>query len=179
VDEDAERDPESPGEIAERREFVSELDKEFRERRRELEEKAAADPWDYWPETHDDRYNEADYEVPPLWERLDSNARQIRRRMEREGISNPLAATIGKTRLFPHYWSPGDNDDLTQKLDGADATRVYLYLDLSPHRRVPNRRPAQDRGHPERAGHRGQGEPVYAESDARSDGRAGAHILRQ
>lgn len=132
MDEDAERDPESPGEIAERREFVNRLDREFRERRRELEERAAADPWDYWPETHDDRYNEADYEVPPLWERLDSNARQIRRRMEREDISNPLAATIGQTRLFPHYWSPGDNDDLTRKLDGDDATRVYLYLDLSP-----------------------------------------------
>jgi hypothetical protein len=52
--------------------------------------------------------------------------------MEREDISNPLAATIGRTRLLPHYWSPGDNGDLIQKLDGNHATRVYLYLDLSP-----------------------------------------------
>jgi len=97
-----------------------------------LEEKAAADPWDYLPETHDDLYNEADYEIPPLWERLDSNAELVHQRMEGDGINNPLAATIGRTRLFPHYWSPGDNGDLTQKLDGNDATRVYLYLDLSP-----------------------------------------------
>jgi len=144
-----------------------------------MEERAAADPWDYWPETHDDRYNEADYEVPPLWERLDSNARQIRRRMEREDISNPLAATIGQTRLFPHYWSPGDNDDLTRKLSTGTTPPASTSTSTSPHRRVPNRTPAQDRGHPERTGHQGQGEPVYAESDARSDGRAGAHILRQ
>jgi hypothetical protein len=34
--------------------------------------------------------------------------------------------------LFPHYWSPGQNDGLARDLDGEEATRVYLYLDLSP-----------------------------------------------
>ena len=132
MDEDAERDPETPQEIEDRRTTVRELRKRERDRRKELEEKAAADPWDYWPETHDDLYNEADYEIPPLWEQLDSNARSVRFRMDNLDIKDPLAFTIGKTVLDPHYWSPGDNEDLTQKLDGEDATRVYLYLDLSP-----------------------------------------------
>lgn len=132
MDEEADRDPESPGEVAQRRDFVGEIESEFRERQQELEEEAALDPWDYWEETHDDLENPADYEVPPLWERLDANARTVRRRMDETDVSDPLALAIGKTRLFPWYWSPGDNDDLTQRLGGRDATRLYLYLDLSP-----------------------------------------------
>ena len=54
MDEDAERTPESPAAIDRRRSEVGEMSRRFQERRRELEKKAEADPWDYWPETHDD-----------------------------------------------------------------------------------------------------------------------------
>ncbi len=87
---------------------------------------------DYWPGTHDNRDNEEDYEISLLRKRLDSNTRRIRRWMGREDISNLLAATIGPTRLFLDYWSSGDNDGLTQKLDGDGATRVYICLDSPP-----------------------------------------------
>jgi len=105
------------------------MDQEFWERREELEEKAAADPWDYWPETHDDMYNPADYEIPPLWEILNEEANRVRRFSD---PLDPIAETIGGASLHPHYWSPGDNDGLSQNLSGLEATRVYLYLDLSP-----------------------------------------------
>ena len=129
MDEDADRDPEPPARIKERRERLAELDRQFRERRQELEEKAAADPWEFWPETHDDRYNPADYEIPPLWEVIDDKADTVRRFSDAHDL---LAETIGRTSLRPYYWSPGDNEGLTRNLSGLEATRVYLYLDLSP-----------------------------------------------
>ena len=132
MDEDAERTPESPAAIDRRRSEVGEMSRRFQERRRELEKKAEADPWDYWPETHDDLHNPADYEVPPLWEYLESSMKSLKWHNQDEDAFDKVAATVGSTRLFPHYWGPGDNADLTRNLDGEEATRVYLYLDLSP-----------------------------------------------
>jgi hypothetical protein len=129
MDEDADRDPEPPARIEERRERLAELERQFRERRQELEEEAAADPWEFWPETHDDRYNPADYEIPPHWEVIDDKADTIRRFSDAHDL---LAETIGRTSLRPNYWNPGDNAELTRNLSGLEATRVYLYLDLSP-----------------------------------------------
>jgi hypothetical protein len=87
------------------------MDREFLERRRELEEKDAADLWDYWPETNDDMYNLVDYEIPPLWEVIDDAADTVRRFTD---SFNPIAETIGKTSLFPHYWGTGRNEDLSK-----------------------------------------------------------------
>ena len=129
TDEEADRDPEPPSHIKERRKREAKLDRQFRERRRELKEKAAGDPWDFIPETHDDMYNPADYEVSPLWEVLADSADTADQFAE---VDDLLADTIGRTRLRPHYWSQGDNANLSQKLSGLEATRIYLYLDLSP-----------------------------------------------
>lgn len=82
------------------------MERRFRERRRELEKKAEADPWDFLPETHDDRYNPADFEIPPLWECLNDSATDVRFTMRRKGedaIFDKVAATIGSTHLFPYY----------------------------------------------------------------------------
>lgn len=96
MDKDADRDPEPPARIEKRRERKAELQRQFSERRQELEEKAAADPWDYWPETHDDKYNPADYEIPPLWEILAGKADNARRFSDAHDL---LAETIGRTLL--------------------------------------------------------------------------------
>lgn len=133
ADDDVERDPEHPAHIEKRRAEKAALDRRHQERQRELEER-----YDGIPQTHDDLHNEADYEIEPLWEHLRHIASNVR--LEKEGefgtdgpyILDPLAETIGRARLHPWYWNPGDNATITRYLDGLEATRVYLYLDLSP-----------------------------------------------
>lgn len=115
MDEDADRDPEPPARIEELRERLAELERQFSERRQELEEKAAADPWEFWPETHDDRYNPADYEIPPLWEVIDDKADTVRRFSDAHDL---LAETIGRTSLRPHYWNPDEPSESRDVFDG-------------------------------------------------------------
>lgn len=131
MDDDADRDPEPPGSIRERRKRRAELDRAYRERRRELEKKAEADPWDYWPETHDDLYNQADYEIPPLWETIQEKAHSIKR-LSKPDYDDPLAAAIGRTTLVPYYCTPSDHVDICRDLDGVEVIRLYLFMDLSP-----------------------------------------------
>jgi hypothetical protein len=131
MDDDADRNPEQPGSIRERRKRRAELDRAYRERRRELEKEAEADPWDYLPETHDDLYNEADYEIPPLWETIQKKAEGINRLSTRE-YDDRLAAAIGKTTLVPFYCTPSDHADICRNLDGVEVIRLYLFMDLSP-----------------------------------------------
>ncbi|ELZ96569.1 transposase [Haloferax sulfurifontis] len=137
MDKDANRDPETEGEINRRREERAEIGKGYRAARRKLPDSPADDPWGYMELP---TRNPADYEIPPLWEALADSASRVRWRTERNSLTgepgadifDPIAATIGETRLFPHYWDKGDNADLTRNLDGEEATRVYLYMDLSP-----------------------------------------------
>lgn len=131
MDDEADRDPESPASIEERRETRARLNNEYRERQRDLP--------DGIPETHDDLHNPADYEAIALWEALHNSAENVRQ--FHEDPFDPLAATIGRVDLFPHFWEPGDCADITQNLDGREALRVYLYFDLSvlPEYRVADR----------------------------------------
>lgn len=138
MDEDADRNPKTEGEIGERRGFVRELDQDFRECREKLEQKAAADPWDYWPKNHDDLGKPGGLrDITAVGSPPKGGVKRAERRGEidfEEGHPpvEPIAYVIGQTRLYPHYWSSGDNGDITRDLDGDDATRVYLYYDLSP-----------------------------------------------
>lgn len=137
MDKDADRDPETKGEIHQRWEKKAEIGRGYMEARRELPDSPADDPWAY---TELPTRNPAENIIPPLWEILDASATLVRQQMERDlstnetggDIFDPIAATIGRTRLFPHYWDEGSNANLTRNLDGEEATRVYLYLDLSP-----------------------------------------------
>lgn len=104
TDEEADRDPEPPSHIKQRRKREAKLDRQFRERRRELKKKAAGDPWDFIPETHDDMYNPADYEVSPLWEVLADSADTADQFAE---VDDLLADTIGRTRLRPPLLESG------------------------------------------------------------------------
>jgi hypothetical protein len=132
---DIDRDPESPGRIKERRAHKARLNREYEERQAELERKRKHDPFGGAPETRDDLYNPADCEISPLWEALNTSARRVFSPAFHQTVDDapdPLARVIGKTPLFPHYWGPGDSDHVARDLDGREANRVYLYLDLSP-----------------------------------------------
>ena len=50
---------------------------------------------------------------------------------ELETPEHRLAKALGKVRLRPYYWSKPTNEHLTENLDGEDATRLYLFFDLS------------------------------------------------
>lgn len=137
MDKDANRDPETEGEINSRRKEKAELWKGYREARQELPDSPADYPWGY---TELPTRNPAGNVIPPLWEILRDEALSVSGAERRGSVDfeegyppvEPIAHVIGPTRLFPHYWSPGQNDGLARDLDGEEATRVYLYLDLSP-----------------------------------------------
>ncbi|MCF2208238.1 hypothetical protein KVP02_11320, partial [Halobacterium salinarum] len=50
---------------------------------------------------------------------------------ELETPEHRLAKALGKVQLRPYYWSKPTNENLTENLDGEDATRLYLFFDLS------------------------------------------------
>jgi hypothetical protein len=133
-DEDAERDSEGRGSIDKRRSERAEISRNYKEAREELPDDPRMDPWAY---TEIPAQNPADNIVPPLWERIRTNALNLSHSRNRRGKSDSppellLAEALGRIQLYPHYWHPGINEDLTQNLDGKEATRLYLFFDLSP-----------------------------------------------
>jgi hypothetical protein len=136
MDEDADRDPETKGEIRQRWEEKGKISNGYTEARSKLPDSPADDPWGY---SELPTRNPAKNITPPLWEVLKSEVYRVHRRAEQGRMSNPpetpehrLAEAIGRVQLRPYYWSKGTNEELTQNLDGEEATRLYLFFDLSP-----------------------------------------------
>jgi len=123
VDDDVERDPETQGSINERREYRAELAEGYRRAKEEADDSGWHDVLE--PTEHPSRT-----EPVPLWEVIDTRASHTRR--FDDDAFDPLAATIGRVDLYPHFWGPGDCADVTRNLDGREVLRVYLYFDLSP-----------------------------------------------
>lgn len=133
-DDDADRDPESKGEIHERWEEKGEISRRYREAESKLPDDPRTDPWAY---TALLSQNPAKNITPPLWEAIKSEAYRVYRwsvERDRYDLKSPehrLAKALGKVQLRHYYWSKGKNEDLTDNLDGEDATRLYLFFDLS------------------------------------------------
>ncbi|WP_238593376.1 transposase [Natronobacterium lacisalsi] len=134
-DEDADRDPESKGEIHERWERKGEISSRYTEAKSKLPDDPRTDPWAY---TGLLSRNPAKNITPPLWEAIKSEAYRVYRwsveRDRYDGLESPehrLAKALGKVQLRHYYWSKGTNENLTENLDGEDATRLYLFFDLS------------------------------------------------
>lgn len=76
-----------------------------------------------------------------LWERIYdrlnsvnasySRSREEIRSPEVPALEYPLSKVIGETSLR-RYHRPGQNSNLTENLNAREATRLYLYFDLSP-----------------------------------------------
>ncbi|ESS10806.1 MAG: hypothetical protein A07HR60_02827 [uncultured archaeon A07HR60] len=118
-DEDAERNPETRGRIDKRRKKKSEISRGYREARQELPDNPRDDPWGY---TELPTRNPAENIVPPLWERIRSNALTVSQSSKQSNDLPAflLAKALGKIQFFPHYWHPGVNENLTQNLDGNE-----------------------------------------------------------
>jgi len=134
-DDDADRDPESKGEIHERWEEKGEISRRYIEAKSKLPDDPRDDPWAY---TGLLSRNPAKNITPPLWEAIKSEGYRVYRwsveRDRYDDLETPehrLAKALGKVQLRHYYWSKGKNEDLTENLDGEDATRLYLFFDLS------------------------------------------------
>jgi hypothetical protein len=127
MDDEADRDPEPPASIEERRETRARLNRRYREQEKNRESG--------WLEQHEFTENPAKGEPVALWEAIQNNLQTVTG-LAATGVTDEpfdaLADAIGRTRLRPFYWDEGDCADVTRKLDGREATRVYLYFDLSP-----------------------------------------------
>ncbi len=134
-DEDANREPESKGEIHERQSKKAEISSRYRGAKSKLPDNPRHDPWGY---TALPTCNPAKNIIPPMWEVIKSEAYSVYRwsveRDRHDELETPehrLAKALGKVQLRPHYWSKPTNENLTENLDGEDATRLYLFFDLS------------------------------------------------
>lgn len=134
-DENADREPESKGKIHERRKRKAEISSRYREAKSKLPDNPRYDSWGY---TAPPTRNPAKNIIPPLWEVIKSEAYSVYRwsveRDRYDELETPehrLARALGKIQLRPHYWSKPTNENLTNNLDGEDATRLYLFFDLS------------------------------------------------
>lgn len=134
-DDDADRNPESKGEIHERRQEKTEISSRYTEAKKKLPDDLRDDPWVY---TGLLSRNPAKNITPPLWEAIKSEAYRVYRwsveRDRYDDLETPehrLAKALGKVQLRHYYWSKGKKEDLTENLDGEDATRLYLFFDLS------------------------------------------------
>lgn len=108
--------PETQGSIDQRRKRRFELNKEYKEARQELPNNPRDDPWAY---TELPTQNPSDTNIPPLWEQIQSSARTVKQSHKHGNESeippsHNLAEALGKVPLYPHYWHPEINDNLTQ-----------------------------------------------------------------
>jgi hypothetical protein len=134
-DEDADREPESKGGIHERRQRKAGISSRYTEAKSKLPDDPRDDPWAY---TSLLSRNPAKNITPPLWEVIKSKIYSIYnwsverdRYDELETPEHRLAKALGNIQLRPYYWSKPTNDHLTDNLEGEDATRLYLFFDLS------------------------------------------------
>ena len=134
-DDDADRDPESKGKIHERWQEKAEISSRCTEAKKKLPDDPRDDPWAH---TALLSRNPAKNITPPLWETIKSHAYRVynwaeepNRYDEPETPEHRLAKALGKVQLRHYYWSKGTNEHLTENLDGEDATRLYLFFDLS------------------------------------------------
>ncbi|AFO57566.1 MULTISPECIES: hypothetical protein [unclassified Natrinema] len=81
-DEDADRDPETKERIDKRWREKAELSRDYKDARDELTDNPRDDPWGY---TELPARNPAENVIPPLWERIRSNALTVSQSRKRLG----------------------------------------------------------------------------------------------
>lgn len=131
-DDEVDREPETKGSIDERRQKRAEISRRYTKAKQELPDDPRDDPWAY---TELPARNPARNIVSPLWETIQNRAQNVdsfSRHYTFDCPAQRIAYAIGKLSLYPHYWSRGTNEHLTENLDGEEATRLYLFFDLSP-----------------------------------------------
>jgi len=119
-DEDADRNPESKGEIHERWQKKGEISRRYIEAKSKLPDDPRTDPWAY---TGLLSRSPAENITPPLWEAIKSEAYRVHRwsveRDRYDGLETPehrLAKALRKVQFRHYYWSKGTNEHFRRRL---------------------------------------------------------------